>query len=86
MAEEENRERVLILTQQYRILGAMQLGPDGTIWEFKHRPDEHFMVVYEAQFFSLDGRREYDAEKVELNKSQVVAVFRETDVVFMRKE
>jgi hypothetical protein len=87
MAETENRERVLLLTEQYRILGDMQLGPDGSLWDFKHRTDEKFLLMYEALFFDVaDGKRIFDAEQVEVNKDYVIAVFREADVAFMRKE
>jgi len=87
MAEAENRERVLILTEQYRIHGAVQRGPDGSIWDFKHRPEERLLSVYDAQFFTTaDGKRVFDAERAEINKDHVVAVFRESDVAFMRKD
>ena len=87
MAEAENRERVLILTEQYRVVGDVQRGPDGSIWDFKHRPEERFLMVYDVQFFSIqDGKRAYDAELAEINKDHVVAVFREAHVAFMRKD
>ena len=37
MAQSENRAKVLLLTADYRVLGEMRLGPDGTLWDFKHR-------------------------------------------------
>ena len=87
MPETENREKVLVLTTQYRIEGEMQVGPDGSLWDFKHRAAERFLTVYNAQFFRRDGgQRDYDALEVELNKDNVVAVVREKDLVFMRKE
>jgi len=87
MAEVENRNRVLILTLQHRIEGEMKVGPDGSLWDFKHRPDEKFMTVYDAQFVKLNnGQRDYDVVSVEINKDQVVALIRGDDLVFMRTE
>ena len=87
MAEGPQRERVLVLADSYRILGEMQVAPDGTLYDFKQRAAERFMVIYNAQFFTIsDGRRAYDSEMVELNKDCVVAVFREKDLAFVRKE
>ena len=87
MAEAENREKVMLLTESYRILGEMRLGPDGTIWDFKHRPNESFVTVHDAQCFRLtDGKRMYDATMVEVSRHTVVAVFRQQDLAFIRKE
>ena len=87
MAEPENRERVMLLTENYRILGEMRLGPDGSIWDFKHRPGEAFVTVYDAQCFRLsDGKRMYDAAIMELSRRAVVAMFRQQDLAFVRKE
>lgn len=87
MAEMENREKVLVVTSQYRVEGEMQVGRDGSLWDFKHRAEERFMTVYDAQFFALEtGRREYDASEAEVNKDHVVALVREKDLAFMRKE
>lgn len=87
MGDADNRTRVLVLTEQYRVLGEVQLAPDGSIWSFKHRPEERFLLLHDVQFFDLDdGKRAYDAEHAELNKDHVVAVFRDGDVAFMRKE
>ena len=87
MPDGENREKVMLLTDQYRILGEMRLGPDGLIWDFKHRPPEGFVTVYDAQCFRLsDGQRMYDATEVELSHRAVVAVFRQQDIAFVRKE
>jgi len=87
MAEAENRERVLVLTVQYRIEGEMQVGPDGSLWDFKHRANEKFMTIYDAQAFDLhEGTRQYDAVVCEINKDHVVTLFREKELAFMRKE
>lgn len=86
MPETENRERVLVITRQYRIEGEMQVGPDGSLWDFKHRANEKFMAVYDAQGFDLaNGDRLWDSVAVEINKDQVVALFRERDLAFMRR-
>ena len=87
MAETENHENVLVLTSQYRVEGEMQVGPDGSLWDFKHRAAERFLTVYNAQFFSREtGHRAFDSMEVEINKDHVVAVFREKDLAFMGKE
>jgi hypothetical protein len=87
MAEVENREKVMLLTESFRILGQMRLGPDGTIWDFKHRAGEGFATVYDAQCFRhSDGKRMYDAAVVEVSRNAVVAVFRQQDIAFIRKE
>ena len=84
MPEAENREGVVVLTSQYRVIGEMQRGPDGSLWDFKHRGEERFILVHNVQFFSLlDGQRLYDADKVEISKEHVVAVFRQEDVGFV---
>ena len=87
MAEFENREKVMLLTESFRILGEMRLGPDGTIWDFKHRTSDDFITVYDAQCFRLsDGKRMYDATMVELSRGAVVSVFRQQNLAFVRKE
>ena len=86
MPDADNREKVLVLTPQFRIEGEMQVGPDGSLWDFKHRAGERFMTVYDAQFFRMDsGQRDYDAGEVELNKDHVVGLVRERDLAFMRR-
>ena len=86
MPDADNREKVLVLTSQFRIEGEMQVGPDGSLWDFKHRADERFMTVYEAQFFRIEtGQRDYDAQEVEVNKDYVVGLVRERDLAFMRR-
>jgi hypothetical protein len=87
MGELEKREKVMFLTDRYRILGAVRLGPDGTLWDFKHRPNDAFVTVFNAQFFRLDdGKRMVDAGQMELSKQSIVGVFRQKDVAFARKE
>ena len=87
MADMENREKVLVITPQHRVEGEMQIGRDGSLWDFKHRAEERFMTVYDAQFFSIEtGRRDYDAAEVEVNKEHVIALVREKDLAFMRKK
>jgi hypothetical protein len=86
MAEPHKRGRVVILTEQYRILGEARFSPDGSVWDFRHRPEENLLTIYDAQFFSLsDGKRAYDSAVAELNRDLVVAIFREQDLGFMRK-
>ena len=84
---EDKREKVMLLTETYRILGEMKLGPDGTIWDFKHKSSDDFVTVYDAQCFRLsDGKRMYDATVMDLSRSAVVGVFRQQDLAFVRKE
>lgn len=86
MPEQEKRGRVLVLTEQYRILGEVRFGPDGAVWDFRHRLDDRLLTVYDAQFFSLlDGKRLYDASAAEVNREAVIAVFKEQDLAFVRK-
>ena len=87
MAEPEKREKVMLLTDTYRILGEMRLGPDGTLWDFKHRSSDDFVIVTDAQCFRLsDGKRMYDASAMEISRPSVVALFRQQDLAFIRKE
>lgn len=87
MAEGERREKVMLLTEGYRVLGEMKLGPDGAIWDFKHRGPEDFVTVYDAQCFRVvDGKRMYDATVMEVSRRAVTAVFRQQDLAFVRKE
>ena len=87
MAETDNREKVMVLTDNYRIIGEMRLGPDGTIWDFKHRTTEDFITIYNAQCFQLsDGKRTYDATAMEVSRRAVVALFRQQDLAFVRKD
>jgi len=87
MADVESREKIMILTDTYRILGEMRRGPDGSIWDFKHRAAEDFVTVYQAQCFRLiDGKRMYDAAQMDLSRRAVVALFLQEDVAFVRKD
>ena len=87
MAELENREKVLLLTDSYRIVGTMRLGPDGSLWDFKHHQTESFVTVFDAQCFCLsDGKRMFDSAQMELSKHAIVAVFKQQDCAFVRKE
>ena len=87
MAEMENRETVMILTNTYRILGTMRLGPDGTIWDFKHKAEDDFVTVYDAQCFRLsDDKRMYDSSVMQVNKHAVEVLFRQQNLAFARKE
>ncbi len=87
MAEAEKLEKVMLLTDSYRIVGEMRLGPDGTLWDFKHRAGDDFIMVHNAQCFALaDGRRIIDATQGEFNRRSIVAVFRAQDIAFLRKE
>lgn len=87
MAEGERREKVMLLTDSYRVFGEMRLGPDGNIWDFKHRAGDDFVTVYDAQCFRLsDGKRMYDATVAELSRSSIAALFRVKDLAFVRKE
>ena len=87
MAEMENRETVMILTNTYRILGTMRLGPDGTIWDFKHKAEDDLVTVYDAQCFRLsDGKRMYDSSAMQVNKRAVEVLFRQQNLGFARKE
>ena len=77
----------MLLTEKYRILGQMRLGPDGAIWAFKHSTTEDFITVYNAQCFRLrDGKRLFDAGIMDLNRRAIVAMFRQKDLAFARKE
>ena len=87
MADQEKREKVMLLTETYRVLGEMRLGPDGMIWDFKHRGPEEFVTVYNAQSFRIsDGKMVYDATMMEISRQAVIAVFRQQDLAFVRKE
>ncbi len=87
MGEQNNREKVMLLTNNFRVLGSMRLGPDGSLWDFKHRAADQFVTVFDAQCFRLsDGKRMYDAVQVELSKNAIEAVFKQSDCAFVRKE
>jgi len=87
MPDTEKYEQVMLLTNTHRILGGMQRGPDGTIWAFKHGGADDFITIHGAQCFNLsDGKRMYDAERVEISRRAVVALFRQQDLAFVRKE
>jgi len=86
MVEPHSRGRVAILTAQYRIMGEVRFASDGAVWDFRHRPDEKLLTVYDAQFFSTaDGKRAYDSRVAEVNRDSVIAIFREEDLGFMRR-
>jgi hypothetical protein len=87
MAENERREKVMLLTQEYRILGEMRLGPDGTLWDFKHKSVDDFVSVFDAQCFRAgDGKRMYDSTLMEVSRRAVIGVFKQQDLAFVRKE
>ena len=86
MPEGENTRRVVILTDQYRIVGEVRVGPDGSLWDFKHRAEDRLVTVYDAQLFCIaDGKRAYDARVVEVHQDRIVVLFKEEDLGFMRK-
>lgn len=87
MAENERREKVMLLMGEFRVLGEMRLGPDGTLWDFKHKGSDEFITVFDAQCFrASDGKRMYDATLMEVSRNAVVAVFKQQDLAFVRKE
>lgn len=87
MAEPEKREKVMLLMETFRIFGEMRLGPDGTIWDFKHGAPDGFVTVHDVQCFrTSDGKRVYDAAQAEFSRQAVVGVFRQSDIAFARKE
>jgi len=87
MSEADKYEQVMLLTNNHRILGGMQRGPDGTIWAFKHGGADDFFTIHSAQCFNIsDGKRMYDADRVEISRRAVVALFRQQDLAFIRKE
>ena len=87
MAEAEKREKVMLLTEELRVFGEMRLGPDGVIWDFKHGGTSDFVTVYDAQCFrKSDGKRVYDALRAEFSRRAVTAVFRQSEIAFLRKE
>lgn len=87
MAENERREKVMLLTDEYRVLGEMRLGPDGMLWDFKHKGSDEFVTVFDAQCFRVsDGKRMYDATLMEVSRRSVIAVFKQQDLAFVRKE
>ena len=87
MPEAEKREKVMLLTQELRVLGEMRLGPDGAIWDFKHGGTSEFVTVYDVQCFrKSDGKRVYDAVRAEFGRRAVTAVFRQSEIAFLRKD
>ena len=87
MPEAEKREKVLLLTRELRVFGEMRLGPDGAIWDFKHGGSSEFVTLYDVQCFrKSDGKRAYDAVRAEFSRRAITAVFRQSDIAFLRKE
>ena len=86
MADAEKREKVMLLTDGMRVFGEMRLGPDGAIWDFKHGATSDFVTVYDVQCFrKSDGKRLYDAVRAEFSRRAVGAMFRQSDIAFLRK-
>jgi len=87
MPEAENREKIMLLTEELRVFGEMRLGPDGAIWDFKHGGSSEFVTVYDVQCFrKSDGKRVYDAVRAEFSRRAVTAVFRQSEIAFLRKD
>ncbi len=82
----EDTAAVVVLTDNYRIIGRARVVPDGSLWDLKHRTTERFVTIYDAKFHLLsDGRRAYEAKETEINRDAIVAIFREEELVNMRK-
>lgn len=86
MDRKEETAAVVILTDNYRIIGRARVVPDGSLWDIKHRTTEKFVTIYDVKFNLLsDGRRAYEAKEAEINRKAIVAIFREEELVNMRK-
>jgi len=86
MPDPAHRVEALIVTSEFHIRGDLVSAPDGSMLELEHRVDQSFLRVFNAEFISrADGRRVYDVREAFVNRSSIVAVFREEDVAFVRR-
>lgn len=81
-----HRVEVLIVTADFHVRGSVVAAPDGTMLELEHVPEHPFVRVFDAEFLCReDGRRVYDVREAFVNKNSVIAVFRQSDVAFIRR-
>ena len=86
MPDPSLRVEALIVTSEFHIRGELVSAPDGSMLELEHRVDQSFLRVFDAEFISrADGKRVYDVREAFVNRSQIVAVFRNDDVAFVRR-
>jgi hypothetical protein len=75
MTTQENRTKVTILTDAYRIKGYIDLLPGARVTDFMHEARE-FLAVMEAEVYEIElgGRQVLTAPFIDVNRSHIQIV------------
>jgi hypothetical protein len=75
MSTQENRTRVTILTDAYRIKGYIDLLPGARVTDFMHEARE-FLAVMDAEVYEIElgGRQVLTAPFIDVNRGHIQIV------------
>jgi hypothetical protein len=75
MSTQENRTRVTILTDAYRIKGYIDLLPGARVTDFMHEARE-FLAVMDAEVYEIElgGRQVLSAPFIDVNRGHIQIV------------
>lgn len=75
MTTQENRTKVTILTDAYRIRGYIDLLPGARVTDFMHEARE-FLAVMDAEVYEIElgGRQVLTAPFIDVNRSHIQIV------------
>jgi hypothetical protein len=75
MSTQENRTKVTILTDAYRIKGYIDLVPGARVTDFMHEARE-FLAVMDAEVYEIElgGRQVLSAPFIDVNRSHIQIV------------
>ena len=75
MTTQENRTKVTILTDAYRIKGYIDLLPGARVTDFMHEARE-FLAVMDAEVYEIElgGRQVLTATFIDVNRSHIQIV------------
>lgn len=69
----EERTRVIIYTDQYRIMGQIDLLPNARLTDFM-LDTRHFIAVTNATVYSLDGEAILSTAFCDINKNHIIII------------
>jgi hypothetical protein len=75
MSTQENRSKVTILTDAYRIKGYIDLVPGARVTDFMHEARE-FLAVMDAEVYEIElgGRQVLSAPFIDVNRGHIQIV------------
>jgi hypothetical protein len=69
----EERTKVIIYTDQYRIMGHIDLLPSARLTDFM-LDTRHFIAVTNAKIYSLDGKAILNTAFCDINKNHIIII------------